>query len=130
VAGRSTESLGVISVKLAISLGIVGLLASSAGIAKVPDCTGPEHWPASTAYVRLKDRGVLSSETVVFERVTSVRVASEKIGADLWRQVHRVRFPLKNKQVVQVLTVSDASSEECSMGDVDVFLVSRVVNKR
>ena len=112
--------------KSIIPIMVAGLVASSNGVAKTPDCTGPEHWPASMAYAQLKNAGVLSSDTVNFDRVTSVRVASEKIEADLWRQVHRVRFPLKNRKVVLVLTVSDTSSEECSMGDVQIYVVSRI----
>jgi hypothetical protein len=114
----------------AIAVAAACFIAPICNAAKTPDCTGPEHWPASIAYTQLKNAGVLSPETVNFDRVRSVRVASEKIEADLWRQVHRVRFPLKNGKVVQVLTVSDASSEECSMGDVQIYVVSRYLPKR
>ena len=114
----------------AIAAASICIIAPLCNATKTPDCTGPERWPASTAYAQLKNAGVLSPETVEFDRVTSVRVASERIQPDLWRQVHRVRFPLNSGRVVQVLTVSDASSKECSMGEVQIYVLSlHLINK-
>ena len=93
--------------------------------AKDPDCTGPNRWPANMAFVHLKNAGATNNDQLDFSKTHSSRVASEKIGKDLFRQVHLVTFAKKNGGTIEVLTVSDASHEECSMGPVDVFLISK-----
>ena len=93
--------------------------------AKHPDCAGVGRWAASMAYVHLKNAGLVSPETVDFKKTTSVRFASQQIGKDLFHQVHLVTFTKKDGGVVQVITVNDASNDECSMSDVVVFVVSK-----
>lgn len=94
---------------------------------KVPDCSGPDRWPAGTAFTALKNDGAITSDTVDFDHVTSVAIASEKIGADLWRQVFRVTFPIHTGKGVEAIVVSDASSEECSMSDAQVYLIGKAL---
>jgi hypothetical protein len=94
-------------------------------VAKAPDCSGPEHYPGSMAYVYLKDAGVVTPETVEFDHVTSRVIASQRIRQNLWRQVFRVTFPLKSGGKVEAIIVNDASKEECSMSAPQVFLVSK-----
>ena len=105
------------------------LLASVAASppAKAPDCSGPDRWAAGTAFTTLKNAGAIANETVDFERVTSMTIVSEKIGRDLWRQAFRVTFPLKSGERVEAIVVSNASSEECSMSDAQVFLISNAL---
>lgn len=52
-------------------------------------------------------------------------IVSQRIGRDLWRQVFRVTFPLKSGRKIEAIVVSDTSVEECSMGTVQIFLVSK-----
>ena len=92
---------------------------------KHPDCSGVERWAASMAYVHLKNDGLISPDTVDFEKTTSVRIASQQIGKNLFHQVHLVTFTRKSGETIQVITVNDASSEECSMSGVEVFVVSK-----
>jgi len=101
--------------------------AAAAPPPKAPDCSGPNHWAAGTAFAQLKNDGVVTNETVEFEHVTSKTIVSERVGKDLWRQVFRVTFPLKSGSAVEAIVVSDASSEECSMSDAQVFLISKVL---
>jgi hypothetical protein len=54
-------------------------------------------------------------------------IVSRRVGKNLWRQVFRVTFSLKSGTNVQAVVVSDASSDECSMSDAQVFLVSKVL---
>jgi hypothetical protein len=54
-----------------------------------------------------------------------VRLASEKVGKDLYRQVYDITFYEKTGSKIEVITSSKASNEECSMSGVDVFVVSR-----
>jgi hypothetical protein len=59
------------------------------------------------------------------ESAKTVRLASEKIGKDLYRQVHLVTLTDDAGKTVEVVTVNDASSQECSMSSVDAYVVSR-----
>src|SRR5512133_2420559 len=108
---------------------IVALLAlvgpSVLALAKDPDCTGVERWPASMAFVHLKNAGLTNNERLDFSKTRVVRLTSEKIGRDLYRQVHHVQFTEKAGTRIETITVSDASSAECSMSGVDVYVVAR-----
>ena len=53
------------------------------------------------------------------------KVRNSEIEKDLYRQIHEITFVKKAGDVVTVVTVSDASHEECSMGGVKVFVVSQ-----
>lgn len=99
--------------------------ATTLCVAKTPDCTSPDAWPAAMAFAHLKNADLISNENTDFTRVKVFRLASEKTGKDLYRQIHRIRFPKKTGEVVEVITSHDASNEECSMSDVDVYLVSK-----
>ena len=94
-------------------------------LAVVPNCSGTNSWPAGIAFTHLKNAGMLESETTDFAKTRVSRLASEKIGKDLYRQVHEIAFVKKAGDQVTVVAVSDASHEECSMGGVKVFVVSR-----
>jgi hypothetical protein len=52
-------------------------------------------------------------------------LASEKIGKDLYRQIHYVVFTEKSGRTIEVITSNDASNVECSMSAVKVFVVSK-----
>jgi hypothetical protein len=61
---------------------------------------------------------------VDFSRTSVQQIASQRIGKDLYRQVFKIAFHLKNGRLVQAITVSDASKEECSMSDVTVYRIA------
>lgn len=94
---------------------------------KAPDCSGRDHWAAGMAFTKLKNANVITNDGVDFDHVTSKMIVSQRVGKDLWRQVFRVTFPLKSGSPVQAIVVSDASSEECSMSDAQVLLVSKAL---
>lgn len=87
----------------------------------VPRCDGAGQWPASMAFTKLKNKGLLTNQTVEFEKTKVELVQSEKLADGLHRQVHSVTFFLVDGGVVQAFTVNNASKEECSMSDVDVY---------
>lgn len=103
----------------------VFLLPSWLALAKDPDCTGADRWPANMAFVHLKNAGLTSNDKIAFDKTKVTRLASQKVGKDLYRQVHRIEFVEKSGKVIEVLTVNEASSTECSMGGVEVFVVCR-----
>lgn len=104
----------------------LAMSAPAAGaLTKDPDCTGVERWPAKMAFVHLKNAGIVDNGRIDFTKTSVVRLASEKVGKDLYRQVHRILFIGKSGTRTEVITVSEASHAECSMGGVDVFVVAR-----
>lgn len=93
--------------------------------AQTPDCAGVEQWPTSMAFASLKNAGVTDNDRLDFAKTKTTRLASEQIKKGVFRQIHRVTFSEKSGKVIEVLTVNDASNEECSMGGVDVYVISR-----
>ncbi len=100
------------------------LTVATETFAQVPDCTQPEAWPASMAITYMKNAGIVTGESLDFGKTRVIRIASEKVGDDLYRQVHLIRFTRKSGERISVITVSDASIQECSMSDVTVYIVS------
>ncbi len=90
-----------------------------------PDCTGTERWPTSMALVYLKDAGLTDNEKLDIGKTRTVRLASEKTGPDLYRQVHDVVFTQKSGATLEVITVNDATNDECSGSGVQVYVVSK-----
>lgn len=108
---------------LFVALGLAGLPALC--VAKAPVC---DHWPTVMAESVLIDAGVTTREHVAESKTQAVRLASEQIGKDLYQQVYHITFHEKAGRAIEVITSSKASYEECSMGSVDVFIVSRKLN--
>ena len=73
----------------------------------------------------LKNAGLLDNGEIDFSRTRVIRIASEKIGADRYRQVHRITFTKKSGETLEVIAVNDASHSECSESGVEIFLVAR-----
>jgi hypothetical protein len=105
---------------------LVALVAlPTLALAKTPDCTHPDAWPSGMAFTHLKNAGVVDNDLFDFKKTQVTRLASEKIAKDLYRQVHLVRFFKNSGEQVSAITVNEVSSQECSMSNVDVYLVSR-----
>jgi hypothetical protein len=105
---------------------LLALAAAATGaIAKTPDCTHPDAWPAAMAFTHLQNAGLVDNNTVDFKKTQVTRLASEKTGKNLYRQVHRVRFVKTSGLSITAITVNEASSQECSVSGVDVYLVSQ-----
>jgi hypothetical protein len=109
--------------RLSFSAALVAL--STLVLAKIPDCTHPDSWPSGMAFTHLKNAGVIDNSILNFKKTKVTLLASEKIGKDLYRQVHLVRFFKKSGEEILAITVNEVSSEECSMSNVDVYLVSK-----
>jgi hypothetical protein len=77
-------------------------------------------------FALLKNAGVTTNDKIDFSKTTTVRLASEKIGGkDLYHQVYDVTYTEFSGRTIEAIAVHDAPSEECSMTDVTLFLVSR-----
>lgn len=76
------------------------------------------------AFVHLKNAGLISNDDSDFSKTKTTLLASEFIGKDLYRQVHRIVFVKKSKEQIEVIAINNASKEECSMSGVEVFVIS------
>jgi hypothetical protein len=88
-----------------------------------PDCSG--NWPTKMTFGHLKDAGLVNNESIDFTKTKTVRLASEKTGKNLWHQVYHVTFSKKTGEKIEAIAVHDASLQECSMSDVEIFIISR-----
>lgn len=88
-----------------------------------PDCSGG--WPTNMSFVLLKNAGLTDNKSIDFSKTKTVRLASERIGKDLWRQVYLVTFTQNTGGPIEAIAVTEASREECSMSGVEVFVVSK-----
>ena len=77
------------------------------------------------AFAHLKNAGITGNDRLDFAKTTTTRLASEQIKEGLFRQIHLVIFIEKSGNTIEVITVNDASNDECSMSGVDVYVVSR-----
>jgi len=81
-------------------------------------------------FVLLKNAGITDNGKVDFSKTKTVRVASEKIGNDLWHQVYDVVYTEHSGRTIEAIAVHDASQEECSMTGVDLYVVSQRLSSR
>ena len=98
---------------------------SACAYATTPDCTDPDAWPCSMAFTYLKNAGILNNDELNYSKTQITRLSSEKIGKDLYRQIHLIRFTKISGAKLVVITINDASNIECSMSDVAVYLVTK-----
>lgn len=103
---------------------LLGVTASVTAFAGSPNCGGPDGWAARQAFTHLQNAGLILMESD-YTTTKIVRLASEKIGKDLYRQIHKVTFTNNSGGTIEVITMNDASHVECSMSSVEVFVVSR-----
>jgi len=101
------------------------VLSCACALPTHPDCTALERWPTVMATGYLRNHGLATSESLRLAETNVIRLASEQIGRDLYRQVHEITFTPLSGPAVQVIAVSDASSLECSMSDVVVYVVQK-----
>lgn len=104
-----------------VKLGEATRFDSAAG----PDCSGVERWAATMAFVNLKNAGLTDNDRIDLSKSTAVRLASQKVDSDRYRQVHRVTFVEKSGQRLEAIIVNDATNDECSGSRVHVYVISR-----
>lgn len=101
------------------------IAAAVTSYAKSPvQCSGIKGWATTMAFVHLKNAGLISNDDSDFSKTKTTLLASEFIGKDLYRQVHRIVFVKKSKEQIEVIAINNASKEECSMSGVEVFVIS------
>jgi len=121
------EALATRTLLLVVTLviNVPAIARSQAEKTHGPNCI---EWPTNMTFAHLKNAGLADNYSVDFSKTKTARLASEKIGKDLWHQVYHVTFTKKSGDVIDAIAVHDASQEECSMTGVEVFVVSKVLN--
>lgn len=121
----TSVSRGLIQTMTLMIAIILLILLPSLAFTEGPDCTGVDRWPTSMAFVHLKNAGLTDNDRLDFTKTKTIRLASEKIGKDLYRQIHYIIFIEKSGNTIEVITSNEVSNEECSMSGVDVFVVKQ-----
>jgi hypothetical protein len=109
---------------LKVVMAAIFAMPAAVALSKSPDCAS---WPTNMALVHLKNAGLIDIPSVIEAQTKAVRLASEKVGKDLHQQVYDITFHTKDGKTIEVITNSQASSEECSMSGVDVYVVSKKI---
>ena len=93
--------------------------------AKGPDC---DSWPMNMSEVWLQNAGIVDIKNLDESKTKITLLASEKKAKDLYTQIYHFIFYDKKGNTYEIITNSDASYEECSMSDVDVYLISKLIS--
>ncbi|KVM61507.1 hypothetical protein WJ59_28260 [Burkholderia gladioli] len=93
-------------------------------LAAPPRC---ESWPINMGLVHLKNAGMTDPTELDESRTKAKLIAPEKVGKDLYRQVYDITYRERTGNTIEIITSSEASSEECLMSGVDVYVVSRKI---
>lgn len=91
-------------------------------MAKPLDC---HSWPMSMAEVWMKNAGIVDIVNLDESKTEIKLLASDKKEKDLYTQVYHFIFHDKQGNTYQIITKNDASSEECSMSEVNSYLISK-----
>ncbi|RLM14811.1 hypothetical protein BIY27_07070 [Gibbsiella quercinecans] len=91
-------------------------------MAASPDC---HSWPMNMAEAWMKNAGIVDIVNLDESKTEINRLASEKKGKDRYTQVYHFVFHDKSGGRYEVITQSDASSTECSISEVNSYLVSK-----
>lgn len=85
-------------------------------------CTG---WPVNMAEATLQNAGLVKPGEFDETKTRATPIAIEKTGKDLYRQVLDIVLHSRSGRDFHVVTVNTASSVECSISGVDVYLIDR-----
>ena len=95
--------------------------------AKGPDC---DSWPMNISEGWLQNAGIVDVINLDESKTKITLLASEKKAKGLYTQIYHFIFYDSIGNSYEIITNNDASYEECSMSDVDIYLISkRVLNK-
>lgn len=109
---------------------LTSVACSPSLLVKTPDCSRVDSWATNMAFVHLKNSGITNNKALDFSKTNITLVASEKIDDDLYRQVHLIVFTEKTGNMIKVITVNNASSEECSMSGVQVLVIGKQLGEK
>lgn len=91
-----------------------------------PDLSGG--WPTTLTLRVLQDAGLVDAGQIDPAGTQAVRLASEKVGKDLWSQFYLVRFKLRTGNTVEAIAAINASKTADMRSGPVVYVVSKVLN--
>ncbi|MFM0596254.1 hypothetical protein [Paraburkholderia dilworthii] len=89
-----------------------------------------EHWPMTMALMSLKNSGMIGGDDIQEKRTKIELLASEKIGRNLYQQVYHMTFYGATGRTIEDITNNQASSVECSISAVDVYVTGKNIGRR
>ena len=92
--------------------------------AKGPDCYS---WPMNMSEVWLQNAGIVAIDKLNESKTKITLLASEKKAKGLYTQIYHFIFYDEKGNTYETITKNDASYKECSMSDVDVYLIPIVI---
>ncbi|OCG34302.1 hypothetical protein A9G28_11550 [Gilliamella sp. Fer1-1] len=105
-----------------LSLVILLILCPMLSFAKGPDC----HTRAlDKAKEWLKNSNIVEIENLNQSKLRITLLASEQKSKDLYTQIYHFVFYDNKNKAYEVITKSEASNKDCSIGEVDSYLVSK-----
>ena len=93
--------------------------------AKAPYCVS---WPMNMSRTWLQNAGIVDIKNLDESKTKITLLASEKKAKGLYTQIYHFIFYDTTGNTYEIITNSDASYEECSMSDVDVYLISKLIS--
>lgn len=101
---------------------LVILLIAGSAQAKPPACA---HWPTDMALATLKNAGVTDPKSIIHDSIKAILLAAEPVGRGVYKEVYDITYRERNGRIIEVVTLNNASDEECSLSNVDVLIVSK-----
>ncbi|PIT07258.1 hypothetical protein BGI30_10565 [Snodgrassella alvi] len=104
-----------------LNLILLGLLPIIS-FAKAPDCY---NWPMNMTKAWLKNANITDIYNLDESKTKITLLASEKKKKDLYIEIYHFVFFDKQGNTYEVITQNEASQEECSISDVNSYLISK-----
>jgi hypothetical protein len=105
-----------------LSLLILLVLSPILSFAKAPDC---HNWPMNMTEMWMRSAGIVDFKNLNIPKTKITLLASEKKGKDLYTQIYYFVFYDQKGKSYEVITKNEASYEECSMSQVNSYLISK-----
>ena len=86
------------------------------------DC---HRYPMNVAQVWLKNSKIVDIKDLNLDKTMGEKLSSEKIKKNLWNNVFRFIFTDKSNNKYELITRNVTSYEECSISDVEIYMVSK-----
>jgi hypothetical protein len=105
-----------------LSLLILLVLSPILSFAKAPDC---HNWPMSMAEAWMQNAEIVDIPSIDESKTKIKLLALGKKKQGLYTQIYHFIFYDRKGSSYEVITKNEASDDECSMSDVDSYLISK-----
>jgi len=112
-----------VRIKVKSTIFFLALLPVFASAKNVPnDC---HSWPMNMTEVWLKNSGIVDIPDLDESKTEVKLLASEKKPHHLYTKIFRFVFHARDGKTYEVITKNEASDDECSVSEVNSYLVSK-----